>query len=117
MDKDDREAIAAGIASPVSLGTIAWAVGNWEIFFWGLWIGAFLLVEIPAVFNGKLGDTFSETWWRWLRIKGGYRPRPDGRNVYIKPWPLWATVPLRVVIVGFGLWLIGHLGFGLWGGE
>jgi hypothetical protein len=90
---------------------------NWQILYWAGWIIAFLAVELPAVFNARLGDTFSETWWRWLHIKGGMRPTPDGGLVAVKPLPLWAAIPIRIVIVGFGVWLIGHLGFGLWGGE
>lgn len=83
--------------------------------FWVLWIVAFLAVELPAVFNAKKGDTFSEAWWRFLRIRTGKVVGPQGDVVYVKPWPLWISVPLHLIIVAFGVWLIGHLGFGLWG--
>lgn len=115
MDAKDGQALGAGLTSGAALAS--WALGNWEILWWAGWIIAFLAVELPAVFNAKLGDSFSETWWRWLHIKGGMRPTPDGGVVAVKPLPLWAAIPIRMVIVAFGVWLIGHLGFGLWGGE
>jgi hypothetical protein len=112
--KDDKAAMIAGI--PTGSALIAYSLHNWQVLYWGLWITAFLAVELPAVFNGRLGDTFSETWWRWLHIRGGMRPTPDGRAIYVKPLPLWLAIPIRIVIVGFGVWLIMHLGFGWWGG-
>lgn len=118
MDKEDKDILIVGTASPTSAAMFGLALGSWEAFFWFLWIAAFLVVELYAVFNAKLGDTFSESWWRYLRIKTGNVTTKDGRVVaYEKPWPLWVSLPLRAVIIAFGVWLIGHLGFGLWGGE
>lgn len=118
MDQEDKDVIVLGAASPASAGMLAWALGSWEVFFWLLWISAFLIVEVRAVFNAKLGDTFSESWWRYLRIKTGTVVTKEGHTVaYEKPWPMWFSIPLRIAIVAFGIWLIGHLGFGLWGGE
>lgn len=91
-------------------GVIAENLG-WEPVFWGVWITAFIVVEIPAVFNARKGDTFTESWRRWLHIKGGY----DGVGQPVKPYPLWIGIPVQVAIVSFGVWLIGHLGFGWWG--
>lgn len=102
---------------PVMFSLLAWAAHNWHVLYWGGWIVAFLLVEIPAVCNAKLGDTFSETWWRWLRIGHGDRVMNRGELQVLKRFPLWVAIPLRLLIVAFGVWLIGHLGFGLWGGN
>lgn len=112
--KADVTALGAGALGSGAL--IAWGLQNWEVLYWALWISAFLVVELPAVFNGKKGDTFSETWWRILRIRGGHEPLPGGGFTMIKPFPWWVSLPLHIAIVAFGTWLIGHLGFGLWGG-
>lgn len=71
--------------------------------FWALWVGAFLAYELPAVINGAQGDTFSEFFWGLFRIN--------------ETLPLWQSIPIHATIVAFGIWLIGHLGFGLWGGP
>lgn len=97
---------------------LAWSLSNWAVLFWGLWIASFLAVEIPSIFNARLGDTFSEAWWRYLRIKTGEVRTSDGARVkYFRAFPLWVAIPVRLVIIAFGVWLIGHLGFGMWGGE
>ena len=107
-----------GVSAPWVGVVLGWAALNWHILYWALWIGAFLVVEIPAIFNARLGDTFSEAWWRWLRIRGHEAvEQSDGTYKVLRPYPLWVAIPLRVAIVLFGVWLIGHLGFGLWGGE
>jgi len=118
MNKQESDLTLVILAIPSSSAMIAWAVENWHVVWWGLWIAAFLAVELTAVFNARLGDTSSEAWWRYLRIKTGPVVTQDGKRIqYFKPWPLWIAVPLRLVVVAFGIWLIGHLGFGLWGGE
>lgn len=119
--KVDTVLMTGGIAS--GSGYLAFALSNWYVLFWGFWIAAFLAVELPAVFNARKGDTLSEQLWRWLRINGGrfrakeLHPLPDGTMKLVKPFPLWATIGVRIVIVGFGLWLTGHVAFGLWGGS
>lgn len=85
---------------------------GWEAVYWLLWVAAFLAVEIPSIFNARKGDTFSEVWWRFFRIKGGL----DKHGNQMRPLPLALGIPIHVGIVAFGVWLIGHLGFGLWGG-
>jgi hypothetical protein len=115
-------ALTAG-AVLTGTGVLAFVLQNWQIFFWVAWILAFLAVELPAVFNARKGDTLSEQLWRWLRINGGrfrvkeLHPLPDGTMKLVKPFPLWFTIALRVVTVGFGIWLTGHIAFGLWGGS
>lgn len=84
---------------------------SWQPIYWALWIVAFLAVELPAVFNSKKGDTFTESWRRFLRIRGGY----DDLGRPLKPFPLWVSITLHTGIVVFGVWLIGHMAFGLWG--
>lgn len=71
--------------------------------FWALWVGAFLAYELPAVFNAAQEDTFSEFFWGLFRINDSL--------------PLWQSIPIHGAIVAFGVWLIGHLAFGLWGGP
>lgn len=78
---------------------------------WTVWILLFLAIEIPAVFNAKKGDTFTEVWRRFFRIRGGH----DQYGNPIKPFPLWIGIPIHTGIVAFGIWLIGHMAFGLWG--
>jgi hypothetical protein len=71
--------------------------------FWALWLLAFGFYEGQAIFNAAEGDTFSEFWWILFKT-----------NTDI---PLWWSIVSRVAVAGFGVWLIGHLGFGLWGGP
>lgn len=71
--------------------------------FWALWVGAFLAYELPAVFNAAQEDTFSEFFWGLFHINDSL--------------PLWQSIPIHGAIVAFGVWLIGHLAFGLWGGP
>lgn len=84
---------------------------NWEPWFWSAWLIMFLVVEIPAILNARKGDTFTESWRRWWRIRGGV----DATGIPVKPWPIWVAVPVHLGMLAFGIWLTGHLGFGLWG--
>ena len=67
---------------------------------WVIWLAGFVVLESIALARKEPGDTLSEHVWKWFRVKD-YRPSPL----------VWlARVPL---LVG-GVWLTGHLGFGLW---
>jgi hypothetical protein len=77
---------------------------KWMPVYWVVWVlGLFLIPELIAVFNGTKGDTFSETWWNVF----------DTNNN--EPTVL-TYVGVAVTFIT-GVWLIGHLSFGLWGGP
>lgn len=63
---------------------------------WLLWGAVFLIVEGSAIFiTHKTSDTLSGTIWRWFSVKGGH-------------WT-WK----RFTLLGFLLWLLVHLVFGV----
>jgi hypothetical protein len=73
-------------------------------WYWIAWVLlAFLPLELYAVFNHTPGDTFSENWWGLFGILG-----------HVPIW--WHVVGVLVTLVT-GVWLTGHLAFGLWGGP
>jgi hypothetical protein len=77
---------------------------KWMPVYWVIWVlGLFLVPELIAVFNNTKGDTFSETWWNVF----------DTNNN--EPTAL-TYVGIAVTFIT-GIWLIGHLSFGLWGGP
>lgn len=43
-------------------------------WFWIAWFGAFVVMEGNALANHTVGDTLSETVWRWLRIGSSRNP-------------------------------------------
>lgn len=64
---------------------------------------AFGVFEGIAIANPKPGDTFSETLRRWL-------------GVYPKAKRRWVLMPsFGVVLVGFVVWFVPHVIFGIWG--
>lgn len=67
---------------------------------WVIWIVFFLVVEGIALVSRKKDLTFSEHWWALFRVRTS------------TPW--WAKSVLVLVQLGFGIWLVGHLTFGLW---
>lgn len=36
---------------------------------WAAWVAAFFALEIPAVLNAKKGDTLSEQFRLWFRVR------------------------------------------------
>lgn len=79
---------------------------KWSHVYWLVgFIGLFLLVpELISVFNSVPGDTFSESWWMVFHTNDTHAPA----------WLEWGG---RIFAIVLGGWLIGHLGFGLWGGP
>lgn len=71
---------------------------------WVVWlvvtVGWFLAMELPALRSREPGDTLSEHFWSWLRVR-------DRRST-----PL--TVAGRVGLAAFLVWLAGHLSMGWW---
>lgn len=67
---------------------------------WIVWILFFVVVEGVALARKRKGDTFSEHWWALFRVRASA--------------PRWLKVTLTVVQLAFGVWLVGHLAFGLW---
>lgn len=67
---------------------------------WTFWILFFLVVEGYALLRPTRGDTFSEHWWRLFRVR--------------EHVPAWLRAVLTVVQLAFGVWLTGHLVFGIW---
>lgn len=63
--------------------------------FWLVWLGAFLLIELTALFTGHPEFTLSEWVWRLERL---------GR--------VWTFA--RYFVAAFLLWLFFHLVFGWW---
>lgn len=73
-------------------------------WYWIAWVVvAFLPLELYAVFNKDPGDTFSENWWALFGILGDA--------------PVWLHVTGVLITIVTGVWLTGHLAFGLWGGP
>lgn len=77
---------------------------RWARWYWIAWVAlAFLPLELYAVFNKTQGDTFSENWWALFGI--------------LNRVPVWWHVAGVLVTIVTGVWLTGHLAFGLWGGP
>lgn len=55
-------------------------------WLWVAWLGLFLVIELPAIFNSESGDTLSENVWLVTRI----------------PFFWW-------LLAGFLVWLVAHL--------
>jgi hypothetical protein len=60
---------------------------------WLLWIAMFFVIEMPAVFNKRPGDTLSEHIWAWFAIKD----KPKG-------WRM-----RRLTLIAALAWLVLHL--------
>lgn len=79
------------------------AVVSWWTVGWVAWVGMFLALELPAVFNAVKNDTFSEHVWMVTKP-------------FLKKW--FKASP--VVWIGRGVtgtllvWLFGHFLFGIW---
>jgi hypothetical protein len=69
----------------------------WTVAYLGL-AATFLAVEGAALFNRRPGDTLSEHFWRWLRVRD---PRPS-----LLVWIL------RGLVLLFCAWLGLHLTLG-----
>lgn len=67
---------------------------------WLIWGAAFFAIEIPALIWGRTANTLSGHVWNWFHVR-------DRRPTAIT----WA---LRGVLLAVLVWLVGHLGFGLW---
>ena len=74
------------------MSTPAWA--------WIAWILTFIVLEGIGLFDGRPGGTLSELTWRTFRVR-------DRRPTAL----VWT---LRAVLLGFLVWLVGHLGMGWW---
>lgn len=74
-------------------------MSTWTIVWIG-WLAAFAVLEGVALRDKRPNDTFSEFTWRLLKIR-------DRR-------PTAATWIARVLLIIGGVWLTGHLAFGLW---
>lgn len=72
----------------------AWTVA------WIAWGAVFLVIELPAVFDARRGNTLSEHVWRYVT-------RPFGTGSL----PAWIG---RGGVAAFLIWLTGHLVFGWW---
>lgn len=59
---------------------------RWWAIAWLVWLGLFLAVELPAIFNTTDGDTLSEHVWRIVSV----------------PVAWW-------LLAGFLVWLLVHL--------
>lgn len=73
---------------------------SWFTAAWAFWVLFFLVVEGVAIFRKAPGDTFSEHWWSVFHTRSKV--------------PAWVRVALAVVQIGAGVWLVGHLTFGIW---
>jgi hypothetical protein len=73
---------------------------GWFTLAWAVWVLFFVVVEGLALLERGNGYTFSEHWWRVWRVREAV--------------PLWLKVVISVVQVAAGVWLVGHLAFGLW---
>jgi hypothetical protein len=67
---------------------------------WLAWIVGFAVLEGAALRRRRTGDTLSEHVWRWFAVLG---PRSSVRT--------WAG---RLALLAGGVWLTGHLAFGIW---
>ena len=67
-------------------------VDGWTVA-WLAWGVGFLMIEMPAVFNKRAGDTLSEHLRSWFALRG----KPKG----------W--LGRRLVLAGFFAWLLVHL--------
>jgi len=67
---------------------------------WLVWMSVFAVVEGMALANKSKDDTLSEHVWKWFHV--------DGRR------PTGFTWVLRGLLLTFLVWLVGHLGFGVW---
>lgn len=67
-------------------------MNGWTVA-WAIWIAIFFAIELPALFNQRLGDTLSEHLWRWFAISG----KPAG----------WRA--RRFVLLAGLAWLVAHL--------
>ena len=79
-------------------------MSGWTIA-WLVWLGAFVAIEGPALFNKKPDDTLSEHVWKWFATR-----REDMRNDRGKA-SAWVKIR-RVVLVGFLAWLSLHFATG-----
>ena len=67
---------------------------------WVFWIVFFLVVEFLALRRKEKQDTFSEHWWALFRVR--------------EKVPAPVRAGLLAVQLTFGVWLVGHLAFGIW---
>lgn len=79
-------------------------MSGWTIA-WLVWLGAFVVIEGPALANKKPDDTLSEHVWRWFATR-----REDMRNDQGKA-SAWVKIR-RVVLVSFLAWLSLHFATG-----
>lgn len=70
-------------------------------FLWIGWVLFFLVVEGIALVRPQRDDTFSEGWWAVFRSR-------------VKTVPWYFRVLLLVPQFVLGIWLLGHLPFGIW---
>lgn len=100
---------------------------TWD-YVWLAWLAWFLAVEGIALARKEPGDTLSEHVWKWFKvrtvktIKIDLATRTNGEVIWNEVIRVrhtkigWQVMVLRLVLVGFLVWLTMHLAFGWWGG-
>jgi len=66
-------------------------ISKWTLF-WLLWIGLFFGIEIPALRNKVVGDTFSEHVWRWAAVKSQTAAFKRLRRLALLVFVTWLSV-------------------------
>lgn len=67
---------------------------------WITWFAAFLVIETWALIRKQPDDTWSEHWWSVFAVRRKVHPA--------------VRAVLVAVQLTFGVWLTGHLAFGIW---
>lgn len=76
---------------------------------WIIWLGLFVALEGFALLDKDPGDTFTEHFRRWMRL----RTPVVGSSNRLQRACWWIS---RTVVVLFGAWLTTHMAFGWFGG-
>lgn len=74
---------------------------------WATWLLLFVIFEGIALMDRDPGDTFTEHFRRWLRLR---TPSVQTRRTQVEMWIG------RVLVLLFGAWLTTHMAFGWFGG-
>lgn len=72
---------------------------RWQLY-WAAWIViGFVVPETWALLTNPR-NTLSDTIWSWFGVKTGV--------------PLWQWNVLHFALLGFLIWLLGHMAFRIW---
>ena len=74
---------------------------------WIVWIGLFVFLEGLALKDKDPGDTFTEHFRKWLKLRTPVVETTKTRSV------MWT---MRSIVVVVGFWLTTHMAFGWFGG-